>query len=328
MNEKGICVLEKYDFEVIRAGRTRGAILCETNKGPLLLKECTMKPARVKVLEMLLNYLSASSINVDCILKNKEGDTISSDEEGNQYIVKKWYIGRECDVSNPDDIYEGAKNLARLHTVMIKPPDDFLETGKPISTQNLYTVYIRHNQEMKRIRNFMRNVGRKTEFELAVLNCYEELYSEALAATEALRNSGYDMLFSKAVKDNTFIHGNYNYHNILFGVFEMATTNFDHASINIQLQDLYTYLRKVMEKNNWSVEIGDKILNDYSAIKPISKDEMNVMKIMLMYPEKFWKIMNNYFNKNKAWVSSKSMDKLNNVCCQNEKKAYFLEKLF
>lgn len=31
---------------------------------------------------------------------------------------------------------------------------------------------------------------------------------------------------------------------------------------------------------------------------------------MLCYPEKFWKIINYYYNSNKAWYSEKNEDKL------------------
>ena len=65
-----------------------------------------------------------------------------------------------------------------------------------------------------------------------------------------------------------------------------------------------------MEKNNWNLKLGKNIINEYSKIKPITVREYEVLKALLSYPEKFWKIINYYYNSNKAWYSEKNEDKL------------------
>ena len=70
------------------------------------------------------------------------------------------------------------------------------------------------------------------------------------------------------------------------------------------------YTSKVMEKNNWDLKLGKNIINEYSEIKPITVREYEVLKALLSYPEKFWKIINYYYNSNKAWYSEKNEDKL------------------
>ena len=39
MNDRAVSVLEKYDIEVLRSWKGRGAILCETKTGVKILKE-------------------------------------------------------------------------------------------------------------------------------------------------------------------------------------------------------------------------------------------------------------------------------------------------
>ena len=56
------------------------------------------------------------------------------------------------------------------------------------------------------------------------------------------------------------------------------------------------------------------MLNAYSAILPLTQEEMAYLKVRLIYPEKFWKIANSYYNTNKAWVAVKNIEKLQ-VCC-------------
>ncbi len=73
-----------------------------------------------------------------------------------------------------------------------------------------------------------------------------------------------------------YVHGEYNYHNILmirdgYGRQEIATVNFEQYKSNVQVEDLYYFLRKVMEKQGWKERLGDGILNAYSAISPLER---------------------------------------------------------
>lgn len=107
----------------------------------------------------------------------------------------------------------------------------------------------------------------------------------------------------------------------------MCTTNFDKAYVGIQLTDLYHYLRKVMEKNDWDLDFGSMILDTYSSIVPINKDELKLLYVLLLYPEKFWKITNYYYNSKKSWVPQRNIQKLIGIKEQAERKNKFLECL-
>ena len=83
-----------------------------------------------------------------------------------------------------------------------------------------------------------------------------------------------------------------------------------------------------MEKHGWKERLGDNMINAYSAIRPITDAELEYLKIRLIYPEKFWKIANSYYHSNKAWISIKSIEKLNASIKQTEEKKRFLEDIF
>lgn len=135
------------------------------------------------------------------------------------------------------------------------------------------------------------------------------------------------------MKNNCMIHGEYNYHNILIQREEyhpgsVAVTNFEKFKRDVQVEDLYYFLRKVMEKHGWKERLGDNILNAYSAIKPLTKEETEYIKLRLIYPEKFWKIASSYYHSNKAWISVKSIEKLQAAIRQTKEKEKFLEQVF
>ena len=70
------------------------------------------------------------------------------------------------------------------------------------------------------------------------------------------------------------------------------------------------------------------MLNAYSAIRPLSKEEIEYLKIRLIYPEKFWKVADSYYRSNKAWISIKSIEKINVAIRQTEEKERFLNHVF
>lgn len=329
MNEKGTCVLESYDFGVTKTSRVRGAVLCETDIGTLLLKEYTGTHGRLVFQEQLLEFIDRSGMeNVDCIVRNKENELCTHDMDGTMYIVKRWFQGRECDVSIVSDVLEGAKQLARLHNITQSVSVCSASICKEFPKDSLLKTYDKHNRELKKIRTFLRGLRQKSDFELNVLNCYQMFYEQGVNALEMLKNSSYRKMKNDAVDRCTVIHGNYNYHNVIFGDYGTAVTNFDRAGVNLQILDLYTYLRKVMEKHQWDIKVGTGILEGYSKIKPLKDEERELLGIMLSYPEKFWKILNYYYNSNKSWVSARNMEKLNILRFQDDLKNKFIKVIF
>ena len=48
----------------------------------------------------------------------------------------------------------------------------------------------------------------------------------------------------------------------------------------------------------------------------------------LAYPEKFWKIVNFYYNSGKAWIPQRNQEKLDKLLAQEQQKKNFLETVF
>ena len=55
--------------------------------------------------------------------------------------------------------------------------------------------------------------------------------------------------------------------------------------------------------------------------------EFEVLKAALSYPEKFWKIINYYYNSNKAWYSEKNEDKLKQFRKQEKLRWSFIDSM-
>ena len=135
-------ILEQYDIEVNSTRKVRGAVLCETNKGVFLLKEVTTSEKRIPALCELYTWLyEQGEHQIDYMVANRNGEYISSLDNGDRYMLKKWYAGHECDIKKTREILEAAGNLAKLHIIMRYE----LEHGIPEGTKT-DEKYRRHNR--------------------------------------------------------------------------------------------------------------------------------------------------------------------------------------
>ena len=95
-----------------------------------------------------------------------------------------------------------------------------------------------------------------------------------------------------------------------------AVTNFGHGSFDIQMADLYRFMRKILEKYNWNLELGQEMLLEYHKIRPISFMEWQNLRVRFTYPEKYWKLANRYYGSRKSWISGRNTEKLKTLNAQ------------
>ena len=95
MQEYELNVVDQYNIDVTGTRKTRGAILCDTRQGLLLLREVATSEKRIPALCNLYGYLKGQGYEwTDEILPNKNGEYVSTAEDGSKYILKQWYQGR------------------------------------------------------------------------------------------------------------------------------------------------------------------------------------------------------------------------------------------
>ncbi len=100
-----------------------------------------------------------------------------------------------------------------------------------------------------------------------------------------------------------FAHGDFQYHNILFGNEKAAIINFEKCQWDSRVRDVALFLRKTLEKADWDITLGSLLLEEYEQVNPFTEDEKRQLFYRLAYPEKFRKIANFYYNSNKAFLS-------------------------
>lgn len=328
MNDRAVGLLEQYEIEVLNTRKGRGAILCDTDKGCLIFKEYQGNEKRLAVQNRLLTRLKEKDlVKVEAIIPTREGELQVKDTDGTCYVLKTYCEGRECNIYDKAECLEAVRVLARLHEGM-ELPLSADEASAPFSQAREYE---KRNRELKKVRKYLQQRSQKTWFEISLLNCYDHFLEQALSVTEGFGT--YQAIIDKELsrKDRTtevYSHGDYQYHNILFNGKEWFIINFEKCIPDNPVRDLYLLLRKLLEKSNWSLPLGTELINAYEKEQPISALSRIDLYYRLAYPEKFWKIVNFYYNSGKAWIPGRNQEKLEKLIAQEQEKKAFLEEAF
>lgn len=306
MNDKSLECIRFYDIQVNKMVKGRGGVILFTDRGCRLFLECSRNDGFYLRDEAVTKAVSDAGFeNVDTYVRNQDGELFTVGDDGHRYVMKNWFGGRECDVKSVNDVMEAVRTLARLHICL-----------NVVSSNGVR--YLRNNVNT--------NITKQWECMALAETADEQPESELKASESIVHNAVH---FDRMEQTNELVHGSYNYHNVFLDVGNggNAVTNFEKCHNDCQVADLYQFLRKVMEKHDWNINVAYRLVDEYDRLKPLEDDDIDMLVTLLSFPEKFWKIINQYYNAGKAWVPAKNIDKLKIVIEQNMRRRELIDKM-
>lgn len=323
MNDKYEEVLKQYALQVRGVRRGRGAWICETDQGMKSLKEYQGTLKRLEFEDQVLCQLQGfAGLKTDQYIRNREGSLVSTSEDGTRFVLKDWYGDRECSLKDGKEVCEALSSIARLHERLRK-----IEVLKEWNMGSILPRLAvedmeRHNRELKRARGFIRGKRKKSDFELCVMKSFNAFFEQANEAAQGIAG-----LWKSGEEPRLLCHGDLDQHHVLMGSGYVAVIEYNRMHLGLQMEDLYRFMRKAMEKHGWSLSLGMDMLNAYEKVLPLGEKERKCLYYLFLYPEKYWKQINYYFNANKAWIPARNMDKIIGLEEQEESRRGFLRLL-
>ena len=319
MYQQPEAILEQYDVEIRQISKGRGAFLCETDQGKKVLVPFRGSKERGLFLSEVLQALKKGGYPAEQILRAKDGSSVVQDENGIRYWLKDYTEGSECSAVKESDILAGIREIAAFHLAVRKyapPVPEFMKKEK----NGLQLLYERHLRELVGLKNYVRSRKKRNVFESRYRELYPHYIAQAKEAVERLREQETD--------GEMLCHGDCNQHNILRTADGFKLINYENVFCGNQMVDLVNYLRKMMEKNDWNLKLGGSILLEYDKVRKLTDEEKKLIYLLLLFPEKFWKISNHYSNSHKAWVSGRDIEKLEKLSEMEPARVRFLENIF
>ena len=111
-------------------------------------------------------------IPVDRVHKTKEDSLIALGADGTRYVLKEWFTDRECSLKDHKEVLFGCS--ADCKTSQMPGKDSKIRGGSlgSIHGESLEQEMKRHNREMTRTRNYIKQKKKKTDFERCVMETF------------------------------------------------------------------------------------------------------------------------------------------------------------
>lgn len=307
VDDRRLEVLAQYDLMIRNCGNVRGALLLDTDCGLKVLRPSQSGEQRLEFEDAVKQYIRRTGkLCVDTVLRTREGKLFAENSYGDRFCVRDWYYGEECDLKQEEHCFAAIDTLNCFHAVTADFPMG--EEYRIYERLPLAEQFLKRTRELKRVRSYIREKKQKSEFEVQFLKLCDGYYEQALEAQEYIKKAGQED------EPPHLVHGNFSYHSLLAECLPenecFVLTSFDKAGFGQHVSDFYYLLRKTMEKNDWNQNLGYHMIQRYLRNRENPEEEQKLLRAQIMYPEKFWKITNYYYNNRKTWIPEKNIKKL------------------
>lgn len=318
-------VLHKYNLELLSAEKVRSAYKIITNNGKFCLKR--MKHGRNKIKngcilteELLLNKFT----NAAKYFRTKDGD-FSVVYKKKIFYLTQWIEGSESDLTNIDEAINCTKLMAEFHNVSNKI--DHKKINIPNNLRNWPKIFASNLNDFGKFKKMIISKKIKNEFDILFLENTDNVFNRGMYAVDMLNKSQY-YKSSKAANDNeTICHNSFYYQNIIKKDREYFIIDLDSIMIDLQLSDLGKLIRRLMFKRayGWDFNFAKCLIEAYNSTNRLSKEDLEIMLALIIFPHKFWKLGKNRYIKQKKWSESKYFHKLSKITSYNEDQEKFFQ---
>jgi spore coat protein I len=166
---------------------------------------------------------------------------------------------------------------------------------------------------------------RKSNFDYIYLEYCNYFYEMGKDALDYILSPIYDKLVNETKNCKSICHNDLTHNNIIFNDSGEFLINFDFCSYDLKVYDLANFIRRRMRKCNWDICEAKIITDEYRRVNELTAEDFYVMKIMLQFPQKFWRVANKYYNSSRSWAQRVLIDKLDDVINEIECHKKFLK---
>ena len=312
-----------YNLCVEKIYPVKNYYVIETPEGNKILKNMNFSPERIMFVHGAKEHLYNNGFkNIDRYLCTKEEKPFGL-INGEYYTVREEIKGRECDLNRMEDVIRVSKTLAMLH----KASKGYVPPQNSLIRDDLGNMPVYFNKRLEEIKRAKKIAQReKGKFDYLILKYIDYFYELGQDAVNKINLSGYTEIVDRCRKEKSFCHHDYSHCNILCGEGEISVINFDFCSFEIKMYDVVNLLRRKLRKCNWDVKEAKIIIDAYTSVEPITQEEFDVMKIMLQFPQKFWRVINKYYNSRRSKRGKSFMHRFNEVIEEIEYQKEFLKE--
>lgn len=327
-----------YPIKINDTKKVSAGILIEASTekghGEFLLKASELSSERLLFVHNLVRHLQEKEFrNAEGYIETHEGLPFTQ-ADGKNYILTVRHAEPGLSFDYRDELATATALMAKMHLAGRDFTPEFA-TQKMEKYQRPFTIkcalgdtteiFRKRCSELKRFKkSAARSVG---AFDCAYLKVADDYCTLADELVKELEISPYDKMVAVAKKNGCICHRDFTGHNTVKCTPYPLIVNFEEAAIELPVYDVANLLRRRLRKCSWSADEAHFILNEYGKIRPLSADEIQVLKILLQFPQKLWRVVNKYYNSKRNRYEKTALSKLEEILQEREPLANLVKQL-
>lgn len=317
-------ILKMYGMKVLNVEKVRSVYKIQTEQKLVCLKKMKNGTRKVNNAYILVEELIKNNFNKTArYFKTKDNENFIS-YEGFIFCAMEWIDGRECDMKKIDEAVNSAKLLAQFHKATEHVNKNNLCIGNNIKDWN--KIYLKRLEDLKVYRQLINVKRNKKEFDIVYESYIDNFYEQGFLAVKFLDKSSYCEIIKNAGKNKTICHDSFYYQNIIKKDNEYFIIDLNSIVINLQIYDLGKMINRLLynKKYKWDFSMAKLLIEAYNTVNKLTKEELEIMLSLIIYPQKFWKLGRKRYFKNKCWQETKYMRKLNKIIKYKDRQEKFI----
>ena len=315
-------IAANYGLEVKNIIPYKDTYMVQTDKGRKILKRMLFSAERILFIHGAKEHLANKGFtNIDRYMATLKGGPCFLFDNAS-YVLYDLLEGRECNFDNDMEVRKAAVLLASMHSASrgYKPPE-----GSKIQDElgMLPGYFSKRLEDIKKLRKIAKKG--KSRFDHLFLENTDYFIGLGEQAASELEKSNYMNLINKARAEGVFCHHDFTHHNIVCSEDVFSIINFDYCCFELKIYDLANLIRRKMRKCSWGMDKAVLIIDGYNSVEQLSRDEIAVMKLILQFPQKFWRVVNRYYNSRRSWSERSFVMKLQEVLDEVDGHRKFIE---
>ena len=321
INEK--ILWEGYGLRLRGGTRTRTGLICRTDQGIRELKKPRGSADSLRLAFRVKEQLWKNGFcNISRMYQTLEGEPFYR-YDGVLYMLEDPMPAEAMPEENLAAFLCGADLLGQMH----KGARGLQTEAEQWDRERLPKLYAKRRGELAKMRRRNDRSGCYDTIGLLLLEHYEQYMERAEEAEELLQKGSYGKALEEAAARGAFCHNAYKGEALrLEKDGKVFVGNFDKCSREIPLADVAFYLRRYMKKTAGDAAGVWEMLESYGRHCPLSDGDLIILQGMLVYPEKFLRLVNEYYNRRRSCVSPAMGERLA-AAAREEEKGMELKKI-
>lgn len=281
-------------IRVIQSGGIKTVWKISSPQGTYCLKRLRHPLEKTHFSIQAQHFLASKKANVPAIIKNRD-DELLVEKDGEVFVLYDWIPGNDLNFSRPDDLRNALAGLAVFH----KASKGFVPSI-PCRESTKWGRWPHQYQSM--LERFKTWNSQKQPSSLAKIyhSHAETMISQGEQALHLLERSRYQNWIESAEKEKGLCHQDYGEGNALQTKNGVVVLDLDGATYDLPLRDLRKIIIKQMSnKGDWDPALLKKIISWYTAIHPLTSEQLQILYIDCFFPHEFHATAKNPFHKGK-----------------------------